>query len=315
MVPKGNQLTLTESTLKFAAVDIGSNAVRLQVSSVLHAADKTKLKRVEYIRFPLRLGNDVFKRQIISAANEQRLLQLLQAFQLLIKLYEVDDYMVCATSAFRDAHNNQAISRRIQEDLGLSIRIIDGKEEAMLIEKAIKPLLLENSGCMHVDVGGGSTEVSFYTDEEQIASRSFDLGSVRVLEDPKATTAWEQMKSWIKEQKQRFVFPPIGVATGGNIRKLAQLAKRGIKKTLSLQKLMAIQAYVASFSLEERIHELELNPDRADVILPATQIYATAMQCGGIEEILVPDVSLRDGIIQVLYERNAAKPNAIPSTS
>ncbi|MEL6413284.1 MAG: hypothetical protein AAFQ08_04115 [Bacteroidota bacterium] len=113
----------------------------------------------------------------------------------------------------------------------------------------------------------------------------------------------------------RFVFPPIGVATGGNIRKLAQLAKRGIKKTLSLQKLMAIQAYVASFSLEERIHELELNPDRADVILPATQIYATAMQCGGIEEILVPDVSLRDGIIQVLYERNAAKPNAIPSTS
>ena len=264
---------------------------------------KPKFKRLEYLRFPLRLGHDVFKNQSISAENEQRLIQLLKAFKILIDLYGVDDYMFCATSAFRDADNKQEIVHRVQEALNILIHIVGGEEEALLIHEAIRPLLDKHNSYLHVDVGGGSTEVSLYVGLEKIASRSFDLGSIRMLEHNDAVGTWEAMRAWISTQKQYFPDIPIGIATGGNIRKLAQLAKRGIKKPLSLKRLEATKDYIASHSLTERVNSLELNPDRADVILPAIEIYDTAMRCGGVEKILVPDVSLRDGIIQVLYEK------------
>ena len=290
--------------LKLAAVDIGSHAARLQISSVLHAYGETRFKRAEYVRFPLRLGHDVFRNQHIGAENEEKLLKLLQAIQLLIHLYEVDDYMVCATAAFRDARNGQAVCDRIQAALGMPIRTIDGQEEAILIHKAIQHLLLPGNNYLHVDVGGGSTEVSFYVGTERVASQSFKLGAVRDLEGASAAPIWQQMQTWIQTQVQRLTTPPLGIATGGNIRKLAQLAKKGPKKTLPLKKLVEVRKYIASFSLDERINKLALNPDRAEVILPATQIYATVMQCGGVSETLVPDVSLRDGIIHALYQRN-----------
>jgi exopolyphosphatase/guanosine-5'-triphosphate,3'-diphosphate pyrophosphatase len=289
--------------LKLAAVDIGSNATRLQVSSVLLVAGGTKFKRIEYLRFPLRLGRDVFNNQCISAENEQRLTQLLKAFKILIDLHGADYYMVCATSAFRDANNKQEIVHHVQEALNLAIHIVGGEEEAILIHEAIRHLLDEHNSYLHVDVGGGSTEVSLYTGSSKIASRSFDLGSVRILEQDDAATTWEAMQAWITTQKQHFTDIPIGIATGGNIRKLAQLAKRGTKRPLSLKRLEATRDYIASHSLAEKINRLELNPDRADVILPAIEIYGTAMRCGGVEKILVPDVSLRDGIIQVLYKK------------
>ena len=306
-------ILLLEVTLKLAAVDIGSNAARLQVSSALLVAGKPKFKRVEYLRFPLRLGHDVFKHQCISVENEQRLIQLLKAFKILIALYDVDSYRVCATSAFRDANNKQAVIHHVQEALNIAIHIVEGEEEALLIYKAIHHLLEERSSYLHVEVGGGSTEVSLYTGPSKIASRSFDLGSIRMLEHDDAAATWEAMQAWITTQKQYFTNIPIGIATGGNIRKLAQLAKRGVKKPLSLKRLGATRDYIASHSLAERINSLELNPDRADVILPAIEIYDTAMRCGGVEKILVPDVSLRDGIIQVLYEKacGGSTPNNI----
>ncbi len=290
--------------MKLAAVDIGSNAVRLQVSSVLHIDRKKKFKKIEYLRFPLRLGYDVFKHQCISAENEQKLIQLLHAFKLLIDLHEVEDYIVCGTSALREANNKLEIVNHIEEVLGISVHIVQGAEEALLIDKAIRHLLMDDHDYLHVDVGGGSTEVSLYIGKKKVASHSFDLGSIKLLENCDTTSAWEEMQVWISVQKQCFTSIPIGIATGGNIRKLAQLAKRGLKKPLSLKKLEATKAYIASYSLAERINGLELNPDRADVILPAIQIYGTAMRCGDVKKILVPDVSLRDGIIQVLYERN-----------
>lgn len=289
--------------MKLAAVDIGSNAARLQVSSVLLVAGEPKFKRVEYLRFPLRLGHDVFKHQCIGIENEQRLIQLLKAFKILIELYDVDAYMVCATSAFRDANNKYEIVHRVQEALSVSIHIVEGEEEASLIHVAIRHLLDERNDYLHVDVGGGSTEVSLYTGFQKIASRSFNVGSMRVLAHYDAAPAWEAMRAWIVTQKKCFTKVPIGIATGGNIRKLAQLAKRGIKRPLSLKRLEATKDYIAAHSLAERINSLAMNPDRADVILPAIEIYDTAMRYGGVERIFVPDVSLRDGIIQVLYER------------
>ncbi|MHA7877797.1 MAG: Ppx/GppA phosphatase family protein [Bacteroidota bacterium] len=289
--------------MKLAAVDIGSNAVRLQVSSVLSTAGPPKFKRLEYLRFPLRLGHDVFANQCISAENTQRLIQLLQAFKILIDLYGVDYYQVCATSAFRDAINKQEIVHRVRAVLGIAIHVVEGVEEASLIHEAIRHLLDHGNSYLHVDVGGGSTEVSLYVGHKKIASRSFDLGSIRMLGHNDATTTWEAMRTWITTQKQYLPNPPIGIATGGNIRKLAQLAKRGAKKPLTLKKLEATKDYIASYSLEERMNSLALNPDRADVILPAIAIYSAAMRCGGVEKIFVPDVSLRDGIIQALYKR------------
>lgn len=289
--------------MKLAAIDIGSNATRLQVSHVSLVGGEPKFKRVEYLRFPLRLGCDVFKQQHISVENEQRLLQLLKAFKILIDLYGVDSYMLCATSAFRDADNKYEIARRTQEALDMVIHIVEGEEEALLIHKAIRHLLVADNNYLHVDVGGGSTEVSMYRGPDKIASRSFDLGAIRMLEHYDAISTWEAMYAWIGVQKRCLTDTPIGVATGGNIRKLAQLAKRGVKKPLSLKRLEAIKAHIASHSLAARINTLDLNPDRAEVILPAIEIYGAAMRCGGVEKILVPDVSLRDGIIRTLYER------------
>ena len=293
--------------MKLASIDIGSNAARLQVSRLLLPANgQKKFKRVEYLRFPLRLGDDVFKQQRVSAQSEKKLIQLLHALKLLIELYGVDAYMICATSALREANNKLEIVQRIKEVLGLSVDIVDGDQEAALIARAIQPLLGDHN-YLHVDAGGGSTEVSFYIGSKQVASRSFKIGTVKLLENHDVETVWEEMQTWIHTQRQRYTRTPIGIATGGNIRKLAQLAGGGVRKPFSLKRLKAMQDYLSTYSLKERINKLELNPDRADVILPAAQIYATAMKWGGVKKILVPDISLRDGIIQVLYERLSQK--------
>lgn len=292
--------------MKLAAIDIGSNAVRLQISRILYSDGQATFKRVEYLRFPLKLGRDVFTQQHVSVKSEQKLIQLLHAFKLLIELYGVADYMICATSALREARNQREIVQHIKEELDLSVEIIDGEQEAALIDKAIRPLLDEHN-YLHVDVGGGSTEVSLYIGQEKVAARSFKIGAIKLLEHYDVESAWEEMQVWIHAQKQRFTNAPIGIATGGNIRKLAQLARRGTRKPLSLKKLKDLQEYLATYSITERINKLALNPDRADVILPAAQIYTTAMKWGGVQKILVPDISLRDGIIQILYERISKK--------
>ena len=278
----------------------------MQVSGVLAADGASSFKKVEYIRFPLRLGDDVFKHRRISSSNEARLVQLLSAFKILIDLYRVDAYRVCATAAFRNASNRQAIVRRIQEALDVSVAVIDGAEEAWLIHKAIYPLLAHNHSYLHVDVGGGSTEVSVYMGCRRIASHSFDIGAMRMLGNNATQTSWNAIRTWLADKQQYFTGIPVGIATGGNIRRLAQLAQGGSKQacySLTLDRLAATQQYVATHSLAERIEKLAFNPDRAEVILPATEIYNRVMRYGGVQKILVPDVGLRDGIITVLYEQ------------
>lgn len=291
--------------MKLAAIDIGSNAVRLQVSSITQFKDQTKLKKIEYLRFPLRLGYDVFTSHCISPESEHKLIKLLHAFKLLIiDLYQVDAYMICATSALREAKNKLAVKAHVKEKLGLEIKIIDSAEETELIGKAICHLL-DEKGYLHIDVGGGSTELNFYVNQKKIAFRSFKIGSVRMLTHYDLQLTWKEMKAWIKEQKKRINENIVGIGTGGNIHKLFELAKRKMGKPFSLKKLKAIRAYLASYTYEERINILQLNVDRADVILPASQIYISAMEWGGIEQILVPNMGIKDGMLQVLYERNS----------
>lgn len=287
--------------MKLAAIDIGSNAIRLQVTTTIHTKGQLNFKKLEYLRFPLRLGQDVFNTGTISPQKKQKFKKLMKAYKLLIDLYEVDDCMACATSAMREAKNGQALANEIAEDVNLPIKIIDGNEEARLINNAITTFLDMKKNYLHIDVGGGSTELTIIKNGERSKARSFKIGSVRRLEHHDSPAIWNQMKRWVSENAVSSV---TAVGTGGNINKLFELAEKLPGEKLALGKLKEVQKYVRGLSLEERINELQLNPDRADVIVPASEIYIPVMEWSKAKSIIVPDVGLKDGIMQHLYNRN-----------
>ena len=289
--------------MKLAAVDIGSNAIRFQITNIIEYKGSITFKKLEYVRFPLRLGHDVFTHGKIGLTNRSKFLKLMHAFQLLIDLYEVDDYMICATSAMREAQNGKDIADRVKKKYGLEINIISGKKEASIINKAIYKSLDENP-YLHIDVGGGSTELNLYREKEKIASRSFKLGSVRRLEHHDSPKIWKRMEEWIKEHIDDSYDGITAVGTGGNINKIFDLALAKPGKTISLNKVIDIKDAIAKHGLEERIFVLQLNPDRADVIIPASEIYIACMEWSGCKRIMVPDVGLKDGILQELYLKN-----------
>lgn len=290
--------------MKFAAIDIGSNAARLQISSVLENEGVFSFKRIEYVRFALRLGRDVFVNGEISPESEIRIHKLLHAYKLLMELHEVQDYSICATSAMREASNTPEISKRIQESLEMKINVIDGAREAELINDVVVQSLHPRKNYLHIDVGGGSTELNIYRNRQKLASRSFKIGSVRLLEGKEKEGDWEKMENWITLQVKSISGPIIAVGTGGNISKLYNLSGQvDDQKTMDLVELVRISEYVSSFTLEERIHKLRLNTDRADVIVPAASIYITAMNSARCPSIFVPDLGLKDGIIQLLYDQ------------
>lgn len=290
--------------MKFAAIDIGSNAARLQISSVLEDEGVISFKRVEYVRFALRLGHDVFIDGAISPESEVRFFKLLQAYKLLMELHEVQDYAICATSAMREAVNAAEIIMRIHKILEMKINVIDGAREAELINDVVVQSLHPQKNYLHIDVGGGSTELNIYRNREKLASKSFKIGSVRLLEGKEKESDWEKMKQWISLQIASIDGTIYAVGTGGNISKLYNISSEvNESKTMSMDELKKIAAYVSSFTFEERVHKLRLNTDRADVIVPASSIYLAAMECAGCPSIFVPDLGLKDGIIQMLYDR------------
>jgi len=293
--------------LKLAAIDIGSNAVRMKVVRVTYFNQQPQFKKIEYLRFPLMLGAEVFETNLIGPKNEQRLMQLLQAFKILINLYEVNDYMICATASWRAANNGLAVKAKIEETLQLYIKIIDGNEEAALISKAIEPFL-KGGDYFHIEVGGGSTELSFYRKQTREATHSFRIGYISKKTAPDVEEVWADMEKWVSQQKRCYRNGLIGIATGGNIRKLAQVIGHTKKEILSVRRLMTAQRYVASYSEAERINMLQLNPDRSNSILPASEIYLAVMRWGNVKHVLLPDVGLRDGIIKDLYEKNTQYP-------
>lgn len=288
--------------MKLAAIDIGSNAARLQISAVLEYAGSVSFKKIEYVRFALRLGHDVFTTGRISPEAEARFVKLLRCYQLLMELHEVDDYLICATSAMREAKNAAEVVARVQQTLGLTIWVIDGNQEADLISRVVRRTLADNHPHLHVDVGGGSTELTLYVNRQKTTSRSFRVGSVRQLERTESPAEWEAMRNWLESSVPPGDQPPLAVGTGGNISKIYELSSRRAAP-ISLEEIDRVQQYVASLSLTERIQRLQLNPDRADVIVPAAQIYLAAMRWAKAQEMLVPDLGLKDGMLEWLYEQ------------
>jgi exopolyphosphatase/guanosine-5'-triphosphate,3'-diphosphate pyrophosphatase len=290
--------------MKFAAIDIGSNAARLQISSVLENEGVISFKRIEYVRFALRLGHDVFSDGLISPESEVRIFKLLHAYKLLMDLHEVKDYAICATSAMREASNSAEIITRINKILDMKIQLIDGSREAELINDVVVQSLHPKKNYLHIDVGGGSTELNIYRNREKLASKSFKVGSVRLLEGTEKEGDWEKMRNWISQQKSLISGDIEAIGTGGNIAKLFNLSKPAAEeKSMTFDTLFEMAAYVGSFSFQDRVNKLRLNTDRADVIVPAASIYLTAMELGGCKTILVPDLGLKDGILQMLYDR------------
>jgi exopolyphosphatase/guanosine-5'-triphosphate,3'-diphosphate pyrophosphatase len=292
--------------VRIAAIDIGSNAIRLQVSNVIHTRGNFTFKKLEYIRFPLRLGQDVFNTGQISKQKKAKFKKLMKAFKLLLDLYEVDDYMACATSAMREAENGAEIAEEVLNDSGLKIQIINGQKEALFINNVIQSFLDKKKNYIHIDVGGGSTELNLYKKGQKVATQSFKIGSVRRLDHHDSPVIWKNMKKWVL-QHTADAHPLIAAGTGGNINKLFEMAEKQTGEKLAFSKIRELTRMIGEMSLEERINNLQLNPDRADVIIPASEIYTSVMEWAGARFIIVPDVGLKDGIMQFLFERNAKK--------
>ncbi len=289
--------------MKLAAIDIGSNAIRLQISTILEGGEKMLFKKLEYVRFPLRLGHDVFTTNRISDASLAKFKKLMKAYKLLLELYEVDDYMFCATSAMRESENGEEVARQVKEELGITINIIDGHLEAEFINKAIFSYL-GNETYLHIDVGGGSTELNLFVKGKKIKTRSFKIGSVRILEHHDSPVMWEDMEHWVRENVKLSYGKVTAVGTGGNISKIFELAQKKPGSAMSLKKIKTIKEEIELLSIDQRIYQLQMNPDRADVIVPASGIYIKVMEWAHSNSIIVPDVGLKDGILLHVLERN-----------
>jgi exopolyphosphatase / guanosine-5'-triphosphate,3'-diphosphate pyrophosphatase len=290
--------------LKLAAIDIGSNAIRLQISTILEGGDRLLFKKLEYVRFPLRLGHDVFTINKISDNSAAKFKKLMGVYKTLLELYEVDDYMFCATSAMRESENGEDIAKQVKEELGITIHIIDGHMEAEFINKAIFSYL-EKETYLHIDVGGGSTELNLFVRGKKIKTRSFKIGSVRILEHHDSPIMWQDMEHWVKENVKASYGKVTAVGTGGNISKIFELAQKKVGSAMSLKKVKSIMELVEEMTIDERIYQLQMNPDRADVIVPASNIYIKVMEWAHANAILVPDVGLKDGILLHLLEQNS----------
>ena len=288
--------------MRLAAIDIGSNAIRLQITRVLkNKKGNHDFKKLEYIRFPLRLGKDTFKTGEISFRSEAKFVKLMQTFRGLIDLYEVDDFYGCATSAMRDAKNGKRILERSYLESGLNIELISGAKEASILNTALKKHLINDQDYLLIDVGGGSTEISIIEDNTIVDKSSFKLGSVRNMHQKDEPHTWDDLKKWIYSnvsQKQH-----IAVGTGGNIRTLKDFIK-GKEDIVSFESLKKASDYVKQYNIQERINELGLRQDRADVLPHASNIYLSIMEYAACTQMYIPDIGLKDGIIRMLYERN-----------
>lgn len=287
---------------KYGAIDIGSNAVRLLISSIHEEEGQTtRFKKTSLVRVPIRLGADVFKSNKVSEANIARMIDAMQAYQLLMKTHNVISYKACATSAMREAENGKELVALIKEKTGIQIDIIDGKDEAAIIAMTdLHELINRNETYLYVDVGGGSTEFTLYHNGKSITSRSFKLGTVRLLNGLVSENVWNEVESWIHEHTSNYSRISL-IGSGGNINNIFKNSGKSNGKPLSFLYLSSYYKLLNSLTYEDRIWQLNLNQDRADVIVPATRIYLSAMKWSRAREIYVPKIGLSDGIIKSLY--------------
>ena len=293
--------------LRYAAIDIGSNAVRLLIADISQTDKGYKFKKNTLVRVPLRLGDDAFLDKRISDRKTQELCKTMVAFKNLMDVYQVSKYLACATSAMREADNGQDIVKLIKEQTDLDLEIIGGQREANIIySNHIEENLDMKKNYLYIDVGGGSTELSVFVNKVPIASRSFNIGTIRMLDNQDKEETWEEMKLWVKENTRNYK-NLAGIGTGGNINKLFRMSDEKEEAPLTFLKLKSLYNNLNSHSLKERITVFGLNPDRADVIIPACEIYITLMKWTGIKQIYVPKVGMADGIINLLIEENLMK--------
>lgn len=289
----------------YAAIDIGSNAVRLLIKKVSKKTDNDEVKfsKVILLRVPLRLGFDVFDKGEISKIKEEKMLRLMKAYHQLMKIYEVDTYRACATSAMRDAKNGKDIIRKIKKNTGIGIEIIDGQEEARIIYNNHIECMEDRKGnYMYVDVGGGSTEVNLLVDGELVYSKSYNIGTIRLLTGKVKESVWQNLRDEIAEQTKNY--PVINIiGSGGNINKLYRLVEQKDKKLkrIPVSSLQVTYDQLKILSPEERMETFNLKPDRADVIVPASEIFLAIAETIHSEYIYVPEIGLSDGIIDSLY--------------
>lgn len=292
--------------MRLAAIDIGSNAARLLINDVITLPDgKIDFVKLALVRVPLRLGFDVFETGMISEHKTEQLVKTIQSYKLLLDVYDAKHLKACATSAMRDATNAKEILKKVKEKAGIEIKVISGAEEATYIyENHVADNMNAQESYLYIDVGGGSTELTFFTDGKLAAKESFNIGTIRLLKGRVSESAWEDMKNFIRTQTKGYHHITC-IGSGGNINKVFSLSKRKEGKPLQLDLLRNYYKEFSSLSLAQRMSLYKLREDRADVIVPALLIYINVMRWAEAEEIYVPKIGLADGLIHILYDEVA----------
>ncbi|WP_396164424.1 Ppx/GppA phosphatase family protein [Flavobacterium sp.] len=287
---------------KYAAIDIGSNAMRLLVTNIVEQVNfAPQFNKSSLVRVPIRLGQDAFTVGEITAENIDRMVDAMKAFKLLMKVHKVEQYRACATSALREAYNGKEVIEIIKKRADIVIDIIDGKKEAAIIAASdLTRFINSDKTFLYVDVGGGSTEFSLFVEGKIRTSKSFKIGTVRLLNNMVSEIVWDEIEKWIKNNTESLDNITL-IGSGGNINKLFKLSEKHQDKPLSYMYIQAQYQKLSNMSYEQRIADLGLNPDRADVIIPATQIYLNAMKWSGARNIYVPKIGLSDGIVKAMY--------------
>jgi exopolyphosphatase/guanosine-5'-triphosphate,3'-diphosphate pyrophosphatase len=289
--------------LILAAIDIGSNAARLLISEVVKHDKEIEFNKLNLIRIPLRLGFDVFEKGYIGFRKKKMLINTIDAFSALMKVYEVDHYIACATSAMRDASNSKEIIKEIKAETGIKLEVISGDLEAEIIyENHIAELLDANKSYLYIDVGGGSTEVTLFHKSAVAFQKSFNIGTVRLLTNKVEDATWEDLKQTLKEIGR--TYPKlVAIGSGGNINKIYSMINSKNIKSIPIEVIREFLRVLEPMTVDERMHTYLLKRDRADVIVPALRIYANTMKWANIDEIYVPKIGLADGLINHLYEQ------------
>ena len=286
-----------------AAIDIGSNAARLLITDVLKGPQgNTEFIKAALVRAPLRLGFEVFDKGEIPPNKVEKIIKTMKSYKLLLEVYEVKHVKACATSAMRDATNGPEIIRKVRTETGIEIKIISGQEEASLIyENHIAEGMTKEESYLYIDVGGGSTELTFFSDGKLVFKESFNIGTIRLLKNQVNESLWDEMKEFIKERTKGY-HHVTAIGSGGNINKVFSLSKRKEGKPLSLDLLRDYFKEFSNLSVNQRMTLYHLREDRADVIVPALLIYINVMRWTDAEEIYIPKIGLADGLIHTLYE-------------
>jgi exopolyphosphatase / guanosine-5'-triphosphate,3'-diphosphate pyrophosphatase len=287
---------------KYAAIDIGSNAMRLLITNIVEQEGKEpQFNKSALFRVPIRLGQDAFTVGEITQENIDRMVDAMKAYKLLMGVYKVERYMACATSAMREAYNGKEVTEIIKKKADIKIEIIDGKKEAAIIASSdLHQFINTEQTYLYVDVGGGSTEFSLFSEGKMTASKSFKNGTVRLLNNMVNEVVWQEIEKWIKTNTENYDNITL-IGSGGNINKIFKLSGKLQDKPLSYMYLNTQFQYLNSLSYEQRIAELGLNTDRADVIIHALSIYLKAMKWSGANKIYVPKIGLSDGIVKAMY--------------